>query len=83
MPNKYLILGPEDQDQLPMFWSGDLWTWVNKDQATLYSEFVFHWPPWELPPKWKGILDIETGQLYTLGQHPPHRECSQQIEWSI
>ena len=63
---KYLILGPEDQDQLPQFWNRDWWQWVDRDSASLYTEReVFCFPPRELPVGGRGILDIETGLLYT------------------
>jgi hypothetical protein len=62
---RYLILGPADQDQLPMFWSKEHGGWVDRDSATLYGQEIFLFPPRELPVGGVGILDIENGLIYT------------------
>ena len=66
MRNRFLILGPNDADQLPMFWSREHGQWVDRDNATLYTEAeVFAFPPRELPVGGRGIIDIETAHHYT------------------
>jgi hypothetical protein len=62
---KYLILGPEDHNHLPLFWSRERGEWVERDDATLYGEGIWQFPPWELPIGGRGILDIENGLHYT------------------
>jgi len=62
---KYLILGPEDQDQLPLCWSEQRGEWVERDDATLYTDRIWLFPPRELPVGGVGILDITTGQMHT------------------
>ena len=65
MPKKFLILGPEDQDQLPMFWSREKWDWVERDEATLYGKEIWLFPPRELPVGAQGVLDVMNGQIHT------------------
>jgi len=62
---KYLILGPEDHNHLPLCWSEQRGEWVERDDATLYTDRIWLFPPRELPVGGRGILDIETGLLYT------------------
>ena len=62
---KYLILGPADQDHLPMFWSQSMGGWVERDDATLYGNEIWLFPPRELPVGGVGILNIMTGQMHT------------------
>jgi hypothetical protein len=66
MPKTFLIFGPPDHNSLPQFWSRDLWQWVDRDGATLYTEAeAFAFPPRELPVGGVGIIDIETHKVYT------------------
>jgi len=69
---RFLILGPEDGDHLPMFWSSMVWEWVERDAATLYGNEVWLFPSWELPVGGVGILDIENGLMHT--PRPSRRE---------
>jgi len=48
-----------------MFWSRSMGRWVERDDATLYGEEVWHFPPRELPVGGRGILDVATGLLHT------------------
>lgn len=62
---RYLILGPEDHNELPMGWKK--WRgWVEQDKATLYDrDYVFSFPPSELPTGGVGIQNVRTGRIYT------------------
>jgi hypothetical protein len=71
MHKHFLILGPEDSDHLPLFWSREHGQWMDRDGATLYTEAeVFSFPPRELPSGARGIIDIENAHHYTP---PPGR----------
>ena len=61
---RFLIIGPEDQDHLPMFWSQTIGEWVERDDATLYGEEVWLFPPRELPIGGKGIIDIVNHHIF-------------------
>jgi hypothetical protein len=66
MVKKYLILGTEDHNNLPLFWSQSKCQWVERDEATLYGEKdIFNFPPSELPTGARGVIDIETQEIYT------------------
>jgi len=65
MPNRFLIIGPEDHNHLPLFWSQARGEWVERDDATLYGDEIWKFPPWELPVGAQGVLDIKNRQIYT------------------
>jgi len=75
---RYLILGPEDQDHLPMFWGRHPlwgWGWVERERAILYDDDIWLFPPWELPVgKGVCIMDIVVNQKYTPRSHRKKRE---------
>ena len=65
MRRKFLILGPEDHNGLPMGWK-DWQGWVEQDKATRYEGgYVFSFPPRELPTGGVGIQNVRTGMIYT------------------
>jgi hypothetical protein len=62
---RYLIIGPADGGGLTQFWSQSLGDWVDRDNATLYDNEIWLFPPRELPVGGRGILDILTQQIHT------------------
>jgi hypothetical protein len=63
---KYLILGPEDHNGLPMFWNSSRGDWVGRGDATVYTgDYVFSFPPRELPVGNVGNVNIYTGMVHT------------------
>jgi hypothetical protein len=65
MPKRFLILGPNGHDSLTLFWSRERAEWVDRDDATLYGDEIWLFPPRELPVGGRGIIDIFTGQIHT------------------
>lgn len=66
MRKTFLVLGPTDHNDLPLFWSKEKGDWVERDEATLYTgKEVFSFPPRELPSGARGIIDIETRMIHT------------------
>ena len=65
-PKRYLILGPASEEGLTQFWSQSLGDWVGRDDATLYGEEIWLFPPWELPVGMGvHIMDILNGKIHT------------------
>ncbi len=63
MPKPYVIVGPNDEQGLPQYWTLD-WCWGDFTVAIHYGKEVFQFPPRELPLGGRGILDLDSGMLY-------------------
>ncbi|HOT87913.1 MAG TPA: hypothetical protein PLC59_04650 [Bacteroidales bacterium] len=62
---KYLILGePDGKETKKLFWNKELSEWVTLDKASYYGEEIWLFPPWELPIGGRGILNIETKDIF-------------------
>lgn len=63
---RYLILGPTGPSGNTQFWSVSRGDWGERDDATLYGNEIWLFPPRELPVgEGVHIMDILTGKIHT------------------
>lgn len=55
LPEKYVIVGPDDHDELPTYWNNDL-GWVSFESATRFDARILTAP---LPAHSVGIMNVE------------------------